>query len=647
MPNPDVRLVFDFALREDEAPSRLVLTHPLSVHTAHTLAEVPAVLRAAEVAARNGLYAAGFVSYEAAPAFDSSLVVRDGMPGLPLAWFAVFSPPAPIGGAAYAAGGNVPLHPSIFSLSVGGADSHRENTKSSGMLVPTDSAPPMGAGGEKQKQSWTTDTTQPEWNDGIAAIHDAIARGETYQVNYSRRLCASIEGDAFALYERLRKAQSGTKYAAYLETGRFRVVSVSPELFFATRAREIVTRPMKGTARRGRWGEEDLERAEQLKGSEKERAENVMVVDLLRNDVGRIARVGSVRVPELFTVERYPTVLQMTSEVRAELADGVGLGEIFGALFPSGSVTGAPKVQTMRHIAVLERAPRGVYCGAVGLILPGGDAVFNVAIRTLVVDGDTGVAEYGVGGGITWGSTAEGEWRETEAKAAVLDAEVPPGFELLETLRLENGDYFLRERHVQRVYASAAYFGRPCEESAVRDALDTFAVAHSEGAWRVRLRVDENGIYQVEGTPLSGALSDFGIGTSPMPVVLAQSAVSSQDVFLCHKTTHRAVYEMHRTEMPEGAFDVLLWNEAGEVTEFTIGNLVAEIEGECWTPLRTCGLLNGTLRADLLERGIIQERVLRVDDIYRATRLWLVNSVRGCVPVSLTERTKRTDGSGG
>jgi len=591
-----VRLTLDFSLSEGEAPARHHFADPVAVITAHRIGEVLPILHEVDAAARRGLWAVGFVAYEAAPAFDPAFVVRDPVPDLPLVWFALFAAPTP----------------------------------------PQAATPPMAL---EEPSSWETDTSSEEWTTAIAAVHMAIAAGETYQVNLTRRLRRERVADVHelsSLYESLRAAQQGGRYGALLDTGRFQILSLSPELFFATEGCRIVTRPMKGTARRGRWSEEDEGLAEALVRSEKERAENVMIVDLLRSDLGRIARPGSVRVPHLFTRERYPTIWQMTSTIEAELTDSIRLPQVFAALFPCGSVTGAPKIRTMHHIAALERSPRGVYCGAVGVVQPGGDAVFNVAIRTLLQDRASGRQEYGVGAGITWDSRADTEWAETEAKSAVLlRSHTPPTFDLLETLRLEEGIYRLEERHGQRLEASARYFGRVCDRERIRETLRAFAEAHAAGDWRVRLCVAPDGTPRVEGAPLPERWLTLQDTPDSRPVIMAATPISHHDPFLFHKTTHRAVYEAHRAGIASEVLDVLLWNEAGEATEFTIGNLVAEIGGVLWTPPIDCGLLPGTLRAELLEQGIVQERRLLLDEVRSAPRLWLINSVRGWIPVRL------------
>lgn len=584
IPGPELAAVLDFP-DDCGGPERLRFGRPVEVLVARAVGEVRPALRRIERAAEEGFYAAGFVAYEAAPAFDRALTVRPG-PDLPLLWFAVFDRPL----------------------------EHR---------------PRAGGRGGFRLGGWEPSVGHEEYGRGVAAVREAIARGDTYQVNYTFRLRARFEGDDLALYERLLAAQR-TRHGAYLNAGRFRVLSASPELFFRRRGRRLVARPMKGTSARGRWAEEDEGRAARLAASEKERAENLMIVDLLRNDIGRVAEVGTVRVPELFRVERYPTVLQMTSTVEGTLRRGASLEDIFAALFPCGSVTGAPKVSTMRLIAALEGSPRGVYCGACGFVAPGGDAAFNVAIRTAVVDAEAGAAEYGVGGGITWDSTAEGEYAEALAKASLL-AEEPGRFDLLETMRLEAGRYLLLEEHLERLAASAAYFGFPVSVPEVRTVLAEHAGRFEAGARRVRLLVSDRGRVRVESEELGG-----DIAAAPRPVALASSPVRKSDRFLYHKTTRRGAYDAARAGRPD-VYDVLLWNEEGELTEFTTGNLLVESGGRLWTPPRESGLLPGTFRAALLRRGEAAERVLTRADLARASRLWLVNSVRGRVEVYLPE----------
>lgn len=570
--------------------ARTFFTNPQEIITASDVSEVRAALREIERAARAGLYAVGFVAYEAAPAFDRALSVREA--ATPLVWFGIFDAPAR---QALEGPG---VEASVYSIS-----------------------------------SWEPSETRDEYERNVREVREAIARGDTYQTNYTFRLRALFRGDAFAFYERLRAAQP-TRFGAYLDAGRFKILSASPELFFRRRGARILTRPMKGTAARGRWSEEDDAVCRALAQSEKNRAENIMIVDLLRNDLGRVAETGTVRASSLFKVERHPTVFQMTSAVGARLRGGATLEEIFAALFPCGSVTGAPKVSTMRLIARLEGSPRGVYCGAVGVVEPGGRATFNVPIRTVVVDALEGTAEYGTGGGVTWDSTPGGEYEEALEKARLL-AEDPSGFELLETLRLEGGRYHLLEEHLSRLKSSACYFNFQVSEARVREALAEHASAHSGGPTRrARLLVSREDGVRVESQELEETR-----GTQT--VALARTPVDRRERFLYHKTTRRGVYESRRAERPE-LFDVLLQNEEGELTEFTNGNLVVELEGRRWTPPRECGLLAGTLCGALLRAGEISERVLKVEDLARATRCWFINGVRGWVEVTFEDARVQT-----
>jgi para-aminobenzoate synthetase/4-amino-4-deoxychorismate lyase len=567
----------------DLAPlGRLEFGEPTRVVTTDEPVRVRAALAEVEGEARRGRWAAGYVAYEAATGLEPALAVR-GRSG-PLLWFGIHDAPA------------------------------------------TGSAPTAEAIAGARVATLAPEVTRAEHVAGVETVRAALGRGDAYQVNLTFRMRGRFDGDPFALHERLRRAQGGGYTGCLVVDGRA-VVSASPELFFLRRGDAILVRPMKGTARRGRYLAEDERAAKALAASPKERAENVMIVDLLRNDLGRVARTGSVRVAELFTVERYRTVLQLTSTVEARLAPTVGLTDLFAALFPCGSVTGAPKIAATRIIAALERSPRGPYCGALGVVAPGGDAVFNVAIRTLDLDLERGRATYGVGGGITWGSDPGREWDEAMAKAEVL-AEPAEDLELLETLRLERGVYARLDRHLARLDASARYFGIPVDLAAVRAALDAEARrAPAEGA-RVRLLVGADGRPRTESAALPTAPA------GPLPVALARAPVDRADRLLFHKTTRRAVYDARRAERPD-VFDVLLSNREGELTELTIGNLVAELGGERLTPALDSGLLAGTLRAELLERGEVREAVLRVADLERAGRLWLVNSLRGWVPIRL------------
>ena len=546
------------------------------VLAARRVDEVLPVLREVEAAAARGMHAPGFVAYEAAPAFDPALATRPPDPRLPLAWFAL-------------------------------CDAREE-------------VEPVADEGEGDFElgAWTGAVPEDVYRANVERIRAWIAAGDTYQVNYTLRLRAPFSGDDRALYRRLCLAQRAP-HCAYLRVGDLSVLSASPELFFRLRGDALELRPMKGTRPRGRWPAEDRALAAELAASEKDRAENLMIVDLLRSDAGRVSEFGSVRAEPLFQVETYETVHQMTSTVRSRIRPGTRLEELFRALFPCGSVTGAPKVRTSRIIAALEEEPRGVYCGAVGFVSPG-EAAFSVAIRTVVVDRGRGEAALGVGSGVTYDSDAGAEYRECLSKAEFA-RRAPNDFRLLETLLWEpEGGFFLLDGHLDRLMDSAAYFGFRCDAGAVRARLAAAAAGAPRKPHRVRLLLDRTGAVAIECAPLASA-------PEPVRVAVAAEPVDSREPLLYHKTTRRAVYERAAAARPDRD-DVLLVNERGELTESTVANLVVDLDGGRWTPPLACGLLPGVFRADLLRRGEVRERVLRPEDLARADAVFLVSSVR-------------------
>ena len=573
------QLILDFPDAPDGPARRRVFTRPVEVLIARDAAGVRDVLERVDAACAGGRYAAGYLSYEAAPAFDRAFRVRPDA-RWPVAWFAIF-------------------------------DREEDDAE--------------GAHTDASITEWKPATTRDAYDRAVTRIRAAIGAGDTYQVNYTIRLRGRASGSARALYERLRAAQ-GAGYHAFLDLDNHQVVSASPELFFQRRGTRLTTRPMKGTWPRGRFPDEDEAARSALAGSTKDRAENLMIVDLLRNDLGRIARTGTVHVPRLFDVERYRTLWQMTSTIEAEAREGATLFDLFAALFPCGSVTGAPKISTMRFIAELEDAPREVYCGAIGIVEPGGDCTFSVPIRTVLIDG-SGCAEYGVGGGITWDSTAEGEYDELLAKSVLL-SEDWPAFSLIETMRAEDAVVHRLPLHVARLKRSAAYFGFAFDEAHVRDVIERALQSHAQGTWRLRLEVNADGEAAAGFTPIEP------LRERPS-VAFARRPVASTDRFLFHKTTHREVYESRRAERLD-VFDVLLRNERGEVTEFTRGNIVIERDDARWTTPVRCGLLAGTFRQQLLNDGVARERVLYEADVRAATRVWFVNGVREWLEVRLT-----------
>lgn len=555
---------------------------PRAVLQTHELSDVRAVIEAAEAAARAGAWVVGWLAYEAAAAFDPALPTH--APAGPLAWFGVHDKPLDAPGP------------------VAVADA---------VCMAWEPAPGERAAFER----------------ALHGLLQAIEAGELYQVNHTARWHGELQqGCALDVFESLRREQP-TDYAAFVDAVDHQVLSVSPELFFDWDGSEVLTRPMKGTAPRGRDAQEDAALAAQLAASPKERAENVMVVDLLRNDLSRVALPGSVRVPSLFDVQALPTVWQMTSDVRARTRPGTRLFDLLQALFPCGSVTGTPKRQAMRRIVRHEPVPRGVYCGAVGVLRPGGGATFNVAIRTVAVQGRA--LSLGVGSGITAGSRARAEWREWQHKAAFAQRAAEP-FELLETLALDSGRWRHEGLHRERMAASARHFGFAWTVQSWNAALQGVAAECATGLWRVRVLCSRDGRV---------VASAYAMVTAPVPVSLMlahRPFLHAHSPFVRHKTTRRAHYEAAESAL-HGVFDTLLWNDDGEITECVRGNVALRFEDEeTWlTPALDCGLLPGIGRQVALAEGRVREAVIPVSALSAVREIAFLNSLRGWLPARL------------
>lgn len=543
---------------------------------AYTADQVAGAIQSVQDSADSGLYAAGFVCYEAAAGLNPDLPSLPPVEGMPLVWFALF----------------------------------RDRVS----VPPGTGLPEAKAPGIRLQPSLSADDHAAD----IDRIRRYISSGDSYQVNHTFELQGEFSGDPLELYAGVGRSQRAA-YCSYLDTGRFAVISASPELFFSLRGRFITTRPMKGTARRGRWSAEDRQALEELRNNAKERAENLMIVDLLRNDLGIVAETGSVRADALFEVETYPTVHQMTSTVTATVRDGVGLTELFRALFPCGSITGAPKKRSMEIIAGLEGVPRGVYCGAIGCVAPGGEAVFSVAIRTLLLDRRSGSLSLGVGSGITWDSTAGREYAECLDKSAFVNGG-EQNFQLIESLRLQDGSYTLAERHLSRMKASAEYFGFEFDRDLALQTLLEHADGQS-GLRKVRLLLASDGTLRVTSEPMVESDTPLRVGFAPL-------SIDSADPFRYHKTTCRELLDNTR-QAQAGSDEVLFVNQRGELTEGSYHTLVIDLEGSLLTPPLACGLLPGVLRQELLECGKITEKILWPVDLLQAKEIWLINSVRG------------------
>ena len=616
----------------NEVPWTRLFTAPLRVCAAYTGAEIQALFAAIESAVAAGMSAAGFFSYECGNCFEPKAGTRESVKGQPLAWFGIYERSYNFDHETGDFLGEEPPELARFR-----ADREAGETAADSRQRAEPDPPIMAEFA----------IAESEYAQRIAAIHAWIRAGDVYQLNFTApwRVAMRAEwpgrvafdepvpGNVAALYAQLRVRQP-VDYGAFLhwQEGR-RILSFSPELFFRVDAegglRRIVTRPMKGTAARGRTTREDRAIAEWLRNDPKNCSENLMIVDLLRNDLGRLAKFGTVQTEKLFAVERYTTLWQMTSTVRAELRPEVGFHDIFRALFPCGSVTGAPKVRAMQLLAELEDGPRGVYTGAIGFFSPR-QTVFNVAIRTLEMNGAQGT--MGAGSGIVIDSDAAEEYRECLLKAEFLtrsaqqaasQALLPNEFLLIETM-LWNGSYPLIELHLDRLTDSAEYFEIACDRAEVRTALlehaRRFAMREPR---KVRLLMENSGVFHVGSDPVAGQ----GSGR----VRISETRTDPADPMLYHKTTQRPIYAIKYMAAAQTGFDdVLFFNLRGELTEGAISNVFIEIDGRLLTPPVGCGLLAGVYRRHLMEtRADIEERVLHEDDLRHADAVYLTNAVRG------------------
>ncbi|HXB63162.1 MAG TPA: aminodeoxychorismate synthase component I [Acidobacteriaceae bacterium] len=566
---------------------------PVRILTTETLDEIPRLFARIEEAIAEGLYVAGYFAYECGYYFERRGEASLAPQPMPLAWFGVYEQPA------------------VFD--------HAEGRFLQPHSLP-DSDRQIYASTKPLSDHVALGIPKPEYLASLLKIKDYIAAGETYQVNFTDGISLRTEESAGALFASLSRHHSAA-YGAMMNIAGDHILSFSPELFFQRDGSSIETRPMKGTMRRGLDAAEDAAAARRLQNDAKNRSEHVMIVDLLRNDLGRICTMGSVRTENLFSIERYETLLQMVSTVAGTLRPGVTYYEIFRSLFPSGSVTGAPKIRTMQIIRELEKQPRGVYTGAIGFISPNSTARFNVAIRTLVLK--DGLARMGVGGGIVAESDPEDEHRECLLKAAFL-TRTRHDFQLIETM-LWDKEFDRLPLHMDRLGSSALYFDFAFDSEAVLARLQALADSFAAGERRrVRLLLNHDGEITLESVALHG-------GPSLELVKLSTERTDPGDVYLRHKTTHRALYDRQFAEARAEGFDeVIFANERGEITEGAISNIFIEKDGRLLTPPPRCGLLAGVYRRHLLEtRANAEERVLTIDDLTCADAIYLCNSVRG------------------
>jgi para-aminobenzoate synthetase/4-amino-4-deoxychorismate lyase len=568
-----------FVLLDGGEGNALLYRRPLEIVEARTPEVVwPALMRLRD-AQRRGLHAAGFLSYEAGYPLESKLRPLAREPASddpPLLWFGLFD--------------------AVDEVAVES-------------LLPDPNA------------AWSS-APQPliegqAYEAAVAQAKEHIFAGNIYQANLTFQATVRTAGPPLALYAALRK-RARARHGGVVFTGAHWLLSCSPELFFTLEGRTLTAKPMKGTARRGPTPAEDSELAERLREDPKQRAENLMIVDLLRNDLSRVSKPGTVKVPSLFTVETYPTVHQLVSTVTSELEDGLGPLDVVEAIFPCGSITGAPKIRAMEIIAGLEPGPRGPYTGAIGRLAPNGEASFNVAIRTLVLRDGESEASLGLGAGIVADSRPEDEWRECLAKGAFVASEA--SFDLLETMRFDPRQGIVDlDRHLDRLKASADLFGYPFSRHDARNELQ--AATFRMGERKLRLLLSKSGAIAIDAAPVPAAAEE------PVSAALAPLPVPSDDFRLRHKTSDRAFYDEARAA--SGAFELLFRDSEGFLTEGSFTTLFVERDGRLLTPPLTRGLLPGVLRARLIEEGRAMEADLRPEDL--ADGFLIGNSVRGLI----------------
>ncbi len=574
------------AKRTDKDRHTYFFENPTAIVKATQLDEVQPALHQLNTAVQHGAWIAGIIAYDAGFAFEKKLRHLNIDAATPLLWFGVYDKP-----------------------------------KSSDAFLNDD--------GDCRISEIEFEFQKKKYAECIERIKAYIESGDVYQINFTGKLKFHIEGSARAVYRVLRERQP-SPYTAYLDISGTQILSFSPELFFRVQNGRIESKPMKGTAPRGRTAQEDADIAAWLRQSEKNCAENLMILDLIRNDIGRVCNKGSISVPTLFDIEKHPTLFQMTSTVYGDLHPDATLAEIFKSIFPCGSITGAPKIRAMEIIAELEQAPRGLYTGAIGYVSPQKEACFSVAIRTIVVKGNN--AEMGIGSGVTWDSGSESEFEECLLKAKFLVEEHEP-FSLIESLKYHNGYAFLEE-HLARLKSSAAYFDFDYNEDAVRTALNNIAATLDPGrCFKVRLTLANDGTLHLK----TSGIEVNQITQSTRGIAVSAIRTNSQEKFFYHKTTRRKLYDDATAyASAHGLADVIFFNERDELAEGAISNVFIEKDGKFFTPPISAGILAGVYRSYVLRSNSnAHEKTLYESDLYEADGIYICNAVRGWIKVEL------------
>lgn len=579
-----------------------LFTDPVEILQIYRVSELANLLASVPIYVQQGYYLAGYFAYECGYHIEKLGLLDYHSEKRPLAWFGVYQQPI------------------IYDHTSGklqGGSGH-DSITSTPIILQAETTSSL--------ENIHFDLNEAEYSKNINRIKEYIRAGDVYQINFTGRYHFTFDGSPISLYKALKSKQR-VSYSAYIRAAGQDILCLSPELFFSIKGQQITACPMKGTIPRGRTQLEDQHLAEWLRRDKKNRAENVMIVDLLRNDLGRLCQIGSVTVPKLFTIEKYNTLLHMTSTVEGILKNDVDYSQVVSSLFPCGSITGAPKIRAMEIIKELESSPRGVYTGSIGYFAPSLDhsarAMFNVAIRTVVLE--NGHGEMGVGSGIVYDSSASDEYTECIVKAHFL-TNIPVNFDILEAILWDNGYQYL-DKHMQRIADSANYFQYAYDQTSLERVLAEQSAHLVAGRrYKVRLKLDRTGQWHSEAIEIPASPS-----IPEQTVVLSSIRTNSQNRIYYHKTTHRCFYEQAtRFAIENGYADVIFLNEKGEVTEGATNNIFIERNNTLLTPPLCSGLLNGVYRQHILEvNPHAQEAVLYLNDLLEAEKVYICNAIRG------------------
>lgn len=583
--------------KNDIAGDAVLFTDPIELIEAYTKDEFFSGLKRLETARQNGKWTAGFISYEAGYLFEEKLserfVKKRTKSNTPLLLFGVFDAPSNA------------THPIMVENETNEQEPYFSNFKA----------------------DWDFETYEKKFD----ILHDHIAKGNCYQGNLTFPIQAKFKGNPFDAFKSLAKRQP-VKYSAFVYLNETNILSRSPELFFKSNNEGwIEAHPMKGTAPRSKTEKADIKAIKALKSDPKSQAENIMIVDLMRNDISRITQVGTLNVPEMFEVETYPTVHQMISRIKAKLNPKVTLTDIFAALFPCGSITGAPKLSAMEILDSLEDAPRNAYCGSIGYIGPGNQMLFNVAIRTITLH-EKNKATLNVGGGIVWDSNAKGEYEEALLKAQYVAKGqfiTPANFSLIETFKLSKNGFKRLPMHMARLKNSAKELGFKLDVTKILNELHKLTIKQTDQ--RVRLELHPSGKFNIQVSPHADTDKIFHIA-------IAKTTLTSGNFILQHKTTKRDAYIKAREEFPlNDIHEVLLQNQRNELCEGTFTNLfIRKNKNDALlTPPLKCGLLAGILREELLKNGKAIEAIITKQDLLECEEIYVGNALRGLIKAKL------------